>query len=465
MPAADGKLRLLAQHRRRDLSRRRDRTRSPTASLGYEWDDDVDNGFQPAGSDRRLVDDARRPQQSVIRTTADDRRRRRPRTTSPMYRAPSGALVFGAGTVQWSWGLDGNHDRGDPADPTAHAAGDRQPVRRHGRAAGTLQAGLVAGDGVDRHDRRRPRRSPRRPQAHGRRRRHDRHGHRHGRRRRRRVVGGVEVSTDGGTTWHPATGRDAAGPTRGRRRRRPASRSRPAPSTTAATSSRPPPAVTSRVNCPCSLFSTRDPRRAGRERRHAASRSACVPRRRQRLRHRRPVLQGHRQHRHARRQPVDHDGDAARDGDVHERDGDGLAAGHLLDRRSRSPPNTDYVASYHTNAGHYAVDPTRTSSRAPTPRRSTRPRSSARDGNGVYAYGTASTFPTSTTAPRTTGSTSSSRPTRPRRPSSRPTSRRGATGVAPSTTVTATFSEPVAGLGGLVRPRATRQRDRPGDGQ
>jgi hypothetical protein len=28
-----------------------------------------------------------------------------------LYRAqPSGALVFGAGTVQWSWGLDDNHD-------------------------------------------------------------------------------------------------------------------------------------------------------------------------------------------------------------------------------------------------------------------------------------------------------------------------------------------------------------------
>ena len=29
-----------------------------------------------------------------------------------LYRPPSGALVFGAGTVQWSWGLDGKHDRG-----------------------------------------------------------------------------------------------------------------------------------------------------------------------------------------------------------------------------------------------------------------------------------------------------------------------------------------------------------------
>lgn len=34
-----------------------------------------------------------------------------------LYRHSSGALVFGAGTVQWSWGLDDNHDRGN-APPT-----------------------------------------------------------------------------------------------------------------------------------------------------------------------------------------------------------------------------------------------------------------------------------------------------------------------------------------------------------
>ena len=33
-----------------------------------------------------------------------------------LYRHTSGALVFGAGTVQWSWGLDSNHDRGSAAD-------------------------------------------------------------------------------------------------------------------------------------------------------------------------------------------------------------------------------------------------------------------------------------------------------------------------------------------------------------
>lgn len=35
-----------------------------------------------------------------------------------LYRHTSGALVFGAGTVQWSWGLDGNHDRGNAAPST-----------------------------------------------------------------------------------------------------------------------------------------------------------------------------------------------------------------------------------------------------------------------------------------------------------------------------------------------------------
>ena len=35
-----------------------------------------------------------------------------------LYRAPSGALVFGAGSIQWSWGLDGHHiDGAGSADP------------------------------------------------------------------------------------------------------------------------------------------------------------------------------------------------------------------------------------------------------------------------------------------------------------------------------------------------------------
>ena len=70
--------------------------------------------------------------------------------------------------------------------------------------------------------------------------------------------------------------------------------------------------------------------------------------------HRRPLLQGRDEHRHARRPPVDAHGPAARDRDVHERDGD--AAGRR--RASRRPVDitagTTYVASYHAPNGNYA---------------------------------------------------------------------------------------------------------------
>ena len=57
-----------------------------------------------------------------------------------LYRHKNGgttpdSLVFGAGTVQWSWGLDSTHDRVGAACRSPHAAGDGQPVRGHGRSA------------------------------------------------------------------------------------------------------------------------------------------------------------------------------------------------------------------------------------------------------------------------------------------------------------------------------------------
>ena len=60
------------------------------------------------------------------------------------YRAASGALVFSAGTIQWAWGLDSNHDGYDvpPADPrmrqaTANVLADMSAFPT------TLAAGLV----------------------------------------------------------------------------------------------------------------------------------------------------------------------------------------------------------------------------------------------------------------------------------------------------------------------------------
>ncbi|MHA6731510.1 DUF4082 domain-containing protein [Devosia sp. A369] len=76
--------------------------------LGYEWDSDVDNGFRPAGLvplSSTSVD--------VNTLLLDYGASTGPGTAQhslTLYRAPSGALVFGAGTVYWSWGLDSHHD-------------------------------------------------------------------------------------------------------------------------------------------------------------------------------------------------------------------------------------------------------------------------------------------------------------------------------------------------------------------
>ena len=102
-------------------------------TLGYEWDEDLDNGARPAG----LV--------HLSSTTVDGVEKiidfgatigiGTATHSLTLYRHASGALVFGAGTVQWSWGLDGTHDRGASLRRSGNAAGDREPAGRHGRAA------------------------------------------------------------------------------------------------------------------------------------------------------------------------------------------------------------------------------------------------------------------------------------------------------------------------------------------
>ncbi|MGO7984248.1 N,N-dimethylformamidase beta subunit family domain-containing protein, partial [Rhizobium johnstonii] len=76
--------------------------------VGYESDEDVDNGFRPAGLVRLSTTTGATPQylQDFGNVVAAG-------TTThhvTLYRASSGALVFSAGTVQWAWGLDANHD-------------------------------------------------------------------------------------------------------------------------------------------------------------------------------------------------------------------------------------------------------------------------------------------------------------------------------------------------------------------
>ena len=197
VPAAEGKLRFWRHTSIAGLASGQIAT-LPHGTLGYEWDEDVDNGFRPAGLVPGVVDDqaATCP---CCRTSARATRAGRAVHNMTLYRAPSGARVFGAGTVQWSWGLDSSHDRGAApadarmqqatanlfADMGAHGAtlqsdltspscssdatGPTAQITSQG--AGTAQ-GTAADTGGGR-------------------------------------VAGVEVSTDGGSTWHPAEGRES----------------------------------------------------------------------------------------------------------------------------------------------------------------------------------------------------------------------------------------------------------------
>ncbi len=74
-------------------------------TLGYEWDVDSDNGFRPRGSFKVSATTV-----SGVESFTDYGSTTKFNTTAThnmtLYRAPSGARVFGAGTVQWAWGLD-----------------------------------------------------------------------------------------------------------------------------------------------------------------------------------------------------------------------------------------------------------------------------------------------------------------------------------------------------------------------
>jgi len=176
--------------------------------LGYEWDESPDNGFRPAGLVHLSLTTV-----SVNTYILDYGHTEGPGIAThslSLYRDPTkGALVFGAGTVMWAWGLDGDHDP-DPKDPTPTPTDPnvKQAMVNlfadMGVFAGTLQSGLVPA--TQSTDTTAPTSTITSPangaslmqnqtltitgtatDAVG-------------------QVGGVEVSTDGGATWHPATG-------------------------------------------------------------------------------------------------------------------------------------------------------------------------------------------------------------------------------------------------------------------
>ena len=114
----------------------------PFGTLGYEWDEDLDNGFRPAGLIR--LSNTTVNGVSYLQDFGSTYATGNANHALTLYRAASGALVFGAGTVQWAWGLDANHDRaGTPVDPRMQQATVNLLADMTVQPA-TLQPGLAA---------------------------------------------------------------------------------------------------------------------------------------------------------------------------------------------------------------------------------------------------------------------------------------------------------------------------------
>ena len=232
------------------------------------------------------------------------------------------------------------------------------------------------------------------------------------------AVAGVEVSTDGGTTWHPATGHDARGPTAGSRTARRARRSSRARSTTAATSSRRRRASASNVGCPCTMAGpnvTPGDRSTSRTRARSRSASASRPTSTGRS----PACASTRR----RRTPARTSATCGR------RTGRCSRAGRSAARRASGWQQLTFTTPVDITRGHdlrrvvlRAARPllgvarrtstcrARPAGTRSTARRCTRISANGGGANGVYSYGAATTLPdVDATTARTTRSTSSSR--------------------------------------------------------
>jgi hypothetical protein len=202
VPAADGKMRLWRGTTVASLAAGATATLG-SGTVGYEWDEDADNGARPQGLVQMSTTNADGVQ--VLTDWGTNYTTGSATHHITLYRAPSGALVFGAGTVQWSWGLDSSHDRGSGAASTPMKQATVNLFADMGMQPGTLQSGLTAATAST--DTVAPTATITSPAA----------GSSTGAGQAVTVsgtaadtggqVGAVEVSTDGGTTWHPASGR------------------------------------------------------------------------------------------------------------------------------------------------------------------------------------------------------------------------------------------------------------------
>jgi methionine-rich copper-binding protein CopC len=206
VPAAYSKLRIWRNSTVAGLATGQTAT-FPDETLGYEWDVDVDNGFRPAGE----IDMSSTSENvsQLLLTNNEQIGTGNVTNSLTLYRAASGALVFDAGTVQWAWGLDNNHDGDQNGTSSAMQQATVNLFADMGAQPTTLDPSLTAATASTDHTA--PTSAITVPAAGatiangatttvsgtatdsggG-------------------VVAGVEVSTDGGSTWHPVTTMSAA---------------------------------------------------------------------------------------------------------------------------------------------------------------------------------------------------------------------------------------------------------------
>lgn len=109
VPAEFGKMRLWRNTPLSNMTAGTTYTFQP-GTLGYEWNTVEDNGFQPPGVAQFSRTTVAMPEGPYVLQNWGDYYTPDTKTHAiTYYRHASGSLVFGAGTVQWAWGVDDEH--------------------------------------------------------------------------------------------------------------------------------------------------------------------------------------------------------------------------------------------------------------------------------------------------------------------------------------------------------------------
>ena len=108
--------------------------------LGHEWDEDLDNGFRPSGLIRLSETKMNGVPYPMDAGSVYDQGTATHSLT--LYRVKSGALVFGAGTVQYTWGLDNFHSNPTSRGPTQNPYSNRVEYDQYGPSKVVQQATL-----------------------------------------------------------------------------------------------------------------------------------------------------------------------------------------------------------------------------------------------------------------------------------------------------------------------------------